>query len=115
MDIPQLYLDSNESIKNIIINLGTTAFNKLFSGKSNDDIIATWSQKDKNIQEMYEKEISFLKKHMDDNFTQHQNELEENSKNISQKKQNEINELETKIIILKKEFENTVEEKVNSE
>ena len=115
MDIPQLYLDSNESIKNIIINLGTTAFYKLFSDESNDNIIAKWSQNDKNIQEMFEKEISFLKKRMDDNFKQHQLELAENSKNISQIKQNEINELETKIIILKKEHENTVEEKVNSE
>ena len=40
MDIPQLYLDSNESIKSIIINLGTTALINYFC-KSNDDIIAT--------------------------------------------------------------------------
>lgn len=116
MDLPQLYLDSNESIKNIIINLGTTAFNKLFLGKSNDEIITIWSQKDnKNIQEMYEKEISFLKKRIDDNFTQYQSEIAENSKNILLVKQNEINELETKIIILKKDFEKTFEEKINSE
>lgn len=116
MDIPQLYLDSSESIQNIIINLGTTCFSKIFSGKTDGEIIALCSQKNSNvIEEMYEKEISFLKKRIDDNFTQHQNELAETSKNILQTKQNEINELETKIIILKKEFENTFDEKFNSE
>lgn len=116
MELPQLYLDSNESIKNVIINLGTTCFNKIFSGKTDNEIIALCSQKNSNvIEEIYEKEIQFLKKTIDDNFIKHQNEITENTKKIILSKQNEINELETKIIILKKDFENTFDEKFNSE
>ena len=63
MDIPQLYLDSSESIKHVIINLGTTCFNKIFSGKTDNEIITLCSQKNSNvIEEIYEKEIKFLKK-----------------------------------------------------
>jgi len=116
MVLPQLYLDSSESIQNIINNLGTTCFNKVFSGKTDNEIIALCSQTNSNvIEEIYEKEIHFLKKTIDDNFIKHQNDLVENSKNILQTKQNEKNELETKIIILKKECENTFIEKFNSE
>ena len=116
MGIPQLYLDSNEKIQHIIINLGTTCYKKLFSGKNNDEVIAMCSNCDsKFIEEMYEKEITSLKKRIDDNFIKHQNEMTENTKQIIQSKQNVINELETKIIILKKDFENTFDEKINSE
>jgi len=116
MQYPQLYLNSNEEIQNVIINLGTTCFTKMFLGKTDDEIIALCSQSNsKVIEEMYEKEILFLKNRIDDNFINHQNELTKNTKNILQSKQNEINELETKIIIIKKEFENTFEEKITSE
>ena len=116
MELPQLYLDSNEHIQNIIINLGTTCYQKMFSNKSNEEVIAMSSKSDsKVIEEMYEKEISFLKSCIDDNNIKHRNELIENGKNILHVKQNEIKELENKIIILKKEFEENIEEKILSE
>ena len=56
MELPPLYLDSSESIKNVIINIGTTCFNKIFSGKTDNEIIALCSQKNSNvIEEIYEK------------------------------------------------------------
>lgn len=116
MQLPQLYLDSSEKIQNVIINIGTACFNKLFTGKTDDEIIALCSHNNsKVIEEIYEKEIRFLKKQIDDNFNKHQNELTLNSKTILQTKQNEINELENKIIILKNDFKNTFDEKINSE
>jgi len=116
MDVPSVYAESSEEIKKIIVSLGVSCYLKLFQNMNNEEILMKYANTNKNIlSDVLEKEIDILKRTIDDNNIIHQNEIKHNTHKINLLKQNEIESLEDTIIILKKEKENEINERIRSE
>jgi len=116
MQLPSIYSDANDKIKQIIIELGTSCYNKLFKDMEHDDILLSYSNVNKNsLHEYYEKEINHLKKRIDDNFCNYKNEIEKITQKIHFEKENEIKMLNEKNIILQKETGKIIDDKLMSQ
>jgi hypothetical protein len=116
MQLPSIYSDANDKIKQIIIELGTSCYNKLFKDMEYEDILLSYAKVNKDsIQDYYEKENRLLKKQVDDNFNNYKMELEKLTHKIHCEKENEIKMLNEKNIILQKEIDKIVNEKLMSQ
>jgi len=122
-NIPGLFIDSSDKIREIIITFGTACYLKLLNGLNNEQILQKFSTvSNDNIFNIYEEEIrslqntnTSLKKKIDDNFTMYKNDLD---KELLEKKimyENRENELKKQIIILQKDTDKIVEEKLSQQ
>ena len=107
--LPEIYRDSNETIRNAIITLGSGCYLKLFKGLSETEVINKLTGTDENpMLELYETKVAqldkvngSLKKELNDNYDNNLKSLEAEGVKINLTYKNEIDNLNNEIIILK--------------
>jgi len=108
--LPEIYRDSNETIRNAIITLGSGCYLKLFKGLSETEVINKLTDTGENpMLELYETKVAqldkvntSLKKELNDNYENNLKSFEEETNKNNVKYKNEIDNLNNEIIILKK-------------
>jgi hypothetical protein len=108
--LPEIYRDSNETIRHAIITLGSGCYLKLFKGLSETEVINKLTGTGENpMLELYETKVAqldkvngSLKKELNDNYDNNLKSLEAEGVKINLTYKNEIDNLNNEIIILKK-------------
>tara|TARA_B100000214_G_scaffold187152_1_gene134992 strand:- start:200 stop:1588 length:1389 start_codon:yes stop_codon:yes gene_type:complete len=122
MEHPQLYINSNEDTKKIIIQFGTAVFQLLnlncltmdeviarFKSINNNDIDELYQVKIKNL----EKTVATLKKDLNSSYETHKNELEGMRDHVKGIYINEINELREQKAMINDKNEKEIEDRIN--
>ena len=122
MEHPQIYTNSNEDTKKIIIQFGSAVFQLLnlncltmdeviarFKSINNNDIDELYQVKIKNL----EKTVATLKKDLNSSYETHKNELEGMRDHVKGIYINEINELREQKAMINDKNEKEIEDRIN--
>ena len=122
MEHPQIYINSNEDTKKIIIQFGSAVFQLLnLNCLTMDEVIARFKSINKNdIDELYqgkiknlEKTVNTLKKDLNSSYETHKNELEGMRRHVKGIYMDEINELREQKAMINDKNEKEIENRIN--
>jgi len=107
MENPKIFTDSNDSIKQFIINIGSCTYQKYFIHHDEKSLISLInSDKNDNMTQILEEKIVRLQENLNNLDISHKKELQVNKISESQKIQKIEEKKDLEIFELKKDFEN---------